>query len=77
MLPSRQASQLTVANVQCAHTDTTILTLYHYMEPLNLVIYIRDFLQSVISQKIVHEVIHYVINTMETASLSRAACPPT
>ena len=26
--------------------------------------------------KIVHEVIHYVINTMETASLSRAACPP-
>ena len=77
MLPSRQASQLTVANDQCAHTDSTILTLYHYMEPLNLVIYIRDFLQSVISQKTVHEVIHYVINTMETASLSRAACPPT
>ncbi len=50
MLPSRQSSQLTVANDQCAHTDTTILTLYHYLEPLNLVIYIRDFLQSVISQ---------------------------
>ena len=31
MLPSRQSSQLTVANDQCVHTDTTILTLYHYV----------------------------------------------